>query len=274
MKFIHVTDTHLVEPGQLLFGLDPVERMRACIADINANHADADFAVFTGDLAHKGGLGAYHGFRDELAKLAIPAHLLLGNHDDRLVFASVFPDRPRDADGFVQFAFETPAGRFVCLDTNEPGVPWGWLCEQRLAWLARELDAAGAAPVYLFMHHPPFPVRLKRMDEIALKEPERFARVVAGRTNLRHLFFGHLHRPIGGSWNGIPFTTMRATSHQVALDFVIEGKVRGSHEPPAYAVVLLDSGLTVVHFHDFLDRTDTFLLERTNPPPDAKAAAP
>lgn len=260
MKFIHVTDPHLVEPGTTLYGLDPLERLRLCVADVNANHADAAFAIFTGDLAHKGQRPAYEALRATLAGLAMPVHLLLGNHDDRATFQAVFPERPRDADGFVQFAFDAPAGRFVCLDTNEPGVPWGWLCEKRLAWLAAELDRSAGRPVFLFMHHPPFGVRLKRMDEIALQEPGRFAAVIAGRPNLRHLFFGHLHRPIAGSWNGIPFSTMRATSHQVALDFVTAGVVPGSHEPPAYAVVFVEDGLTVAHFHDFLDRTGTFRL--------------
>jgi 3',5'-cyclic AMP phosphodiesterase CpdA len=257
MKFIHVTDTHLVAPGKLLYGLDPLERLRLCVADINLNHADAAFAIFTGDLAHWDYQEAYQALKGALADLKLPRHLLLGNHDDRANFLAAFPDSPRDANGFVQFAFDTPAGRFICLDTNEPGVSWGVHCDKRRAWLKAELARAGDTPIYLFIHHPPFPVGLKRMDEIALQEPEKFAEVVALGRNIRHLFFGHLHRPIGGSWRGIPFTT---TSHQVALDFTIGGIVPGSHEPPAYAVVLVRPDTTVVHFHDFLDKTNTFNL--------------
>ncbi len=260
MKFIHVTDTHLVEPGTRLYELDPLERLEQCIADINRNHADAEFAIVTGDLAHAGKLPAYRALKAAFAKLGLKTHFMLGNHDDRRNFLEVFPESPRDANGFVQFSFDTANGRFVCLDTNEPDVPWGILCDARLAWLKAELARAGDMPVYLFMHHPPFPVGLKRMDEISLQQPEKFAAELNGRTNIRHLFFGHLHRPIAGSWRGIPMTTMRATSHQVALDFVIERVVPGSHEPPAYAVVLADSDQTVVHFHDFLDQSNTFML--------------
>lgn len=260
MKFIHVTDTHLVPPGERLYELDPAERLRLCIADINRNHPDAALAIFTGDLCHRGEAGAYRVLRECLSELRLPCHLLLGNHDDRANFQATFPEAPRDENGFVQFTVETEAGLFVCTDTNEPRVSWGVLCEKRLAWLQRTLDAAGDRPVYLFQHHPPFPVKLKRMDEIALQQPENFARVVAGRPNIRHFFFGHLHRPIGGSWRGIPITTMRATSHQVALDFVTAGKVPGSHEPPAYAVVFAEPDQTIVHFHDFLDQTATYFL--------------
>ena len=260
MKFIHVTDPHIVPKGERLYDLDPEERLRLCIADINRNHGDAAFAIFTGDLCHRGEPGAYTVLRSCLDELRLPCHLLLGNHDHRLNFQAEFPDAPRDADGFVQFTLETEIGLFVCVDTNEPGVSWGICCERRVGWLQRTLDAAGDRPVYLFLHHPPFPVGVKRMDEISLRETEGFVRVVAGRSNIRHLFFGHLHRPIAGSWRGIPFSTMRATSHQVALDFVIAGKVPGSHEPPAYAVVLADRDQTVVHFHDFLDTSPRFLL--------------
>ena len=260
MKFIHITDTHLVAPGQKLYELDPLERLGQCIESINRLHSDAEFAIVTGDLAHAGNELAYRALRVAFGTLRLKTHFILGNHDSRQHFFAEFPESPRDAGGFVQYTLDTSIGRFICLDTNEPAVHWGVLCDSRLAWLSAELERGRDMPVYLFMHHPPFAVGLKRMDEISLQQPEKFAAIVSGHKNIRHLFFGHLHRPIGGSWHGIPFTTMRATSHQVALDFVMEGVVPGSHEPPAYAVVLADADLTVVHFHDFLDRTNTFIL--------------
>ena len=60
----------------------------------------------------------------------------------------------------------------ICLDTNEPGKPWGKYCEKRGAWLKRALDEAGNRPVIIFMHHPPFKMRLRRMDDISLLEPK------------------------------------------------------------------------------------------------------
>ena len=65
---------------------------------------------------------------------------------------------------------------------------------------------------------------------------------------------------LAGSWRGIPISTMHSTCHQVALDFVMEGVVPGSHEPPAYAVVRADADQTIVHSHAFLDQTNTFML--------------
>jgi 3',5'-cyclic AMP phosphodiesterase CpdA len=42
MKFIQVTDMHIMPPGERLLGLDPRAQLDACIADINAHHADAE----------------------------------------------------------------------------------------------------------------------------------------------------------------------------------------------------------------------------------------
>jgi 3',5'-cyclic-AMP phosphodiesterase len=260
-KFIHITDPHFVPPGDVLYGLNPLDRLAMCVADVNRNHADAAFAVITGDLAHKGQPAAYEALKREVDKLVIPCHLLVGNHDDRTNFRAAFSEAKFDANGFVQFTFEIGEGVLgICLDTNEPGKPWGSFCKTRGAWLKQTLDATGDRPVIIFMHHPPFKVGLKRMDDISLLEPKPFTDAIDGRKNIRHLFFGHLHRPVAGSWRGIPISTLRATSHQVALDFVIEGRIPGSHEPPGYGVVLLEADQMIVHMHDYLDRTNTFLL--------------
>jgi 3',5'-cyclic-AMP phosphodiesterase len=260
MKFLQISDVHLVPDGGLLYELNPEARLRACIADVNRHHADAEFAIFTGDLAHSGDPRAYARLFDILAELKLPYHLMIGNHDHREHFKAAFPSAPRDPSGFIQFAFDTTVGRFICLDTNEPGVPYGTFCDARAAWLAEELDRASARPTYLFLHHHPFPVGLKRMDVNRLRDAKLLVARVKGCKNIKHMFMGHLHRPISGTWLGIPFSVLPGTNHQVALDFVIEGVVPGSHEPPAYAVIFLDEDSSIVHLRNFLDTTATFRL--------------
>ncbi|MFC0227448.1 hypothetical protein [Serratia aquatilis] len=63
-----------------------------------------------------------------------------------------------------------------------------------------------------------------------------------------------------GSWQGISFSTLRGTNHQVALDLKAEGKVPGSHEPAQYGVVLVESEQITVHLHDFDDISPRFWL--------------
>ena len=45
MKIIQITDTHLMPRGTELHGLNPCERLEACIASIKEIHADAELCI-------------------------------------------------------------------------------------------------------------------------------------------------------------------------------------------------------------------------------------
>lgn len=260
MKIIHITDTHLVEPGRLLYGLDPAARLDAAIADINRNQADADMVVVTGDLAHWGEVAAYERFRQAMEGLTIPYRVLVGNHDRRANCLNTLADAPRDPNGFVQGYHDCPIGRLIFLDTLDEASHAGQLCQRRLDWLETALSSAAPdVPFFIFMHHPPFEVGVHDMDRIALAEREPFRAVIAPyMARIRHLFFGHVHRPIAGSWQRIPFSTLRGTNHQVWFDLSPDCAHLASHEPPAYAVILVRADAVVVHTHDFLDASPRF----------------
>jgi 3',5'-cyclic AMP phosphodiesterase CpdA len=254
MKIIQITDTHLMPRGTELHGLNPCERLEACIASIKEFHSDAEMCIITGDLTDRGHRKAYHDFREILQQLPMPYHPLIGNHDHREIFSEVFPEVPRDEHGFVQQMLATEQGRFLLLDTVEHEKHWGSYCQKREIWLRGQLEEAGSEAVYLFMHHPPFNIGIPALDRISLREDsKRIQKIVSDFSNIKHLFFGHVHRPISGSWHGIPFTTLRGTNHQVQLDLNAEDYLPYSHEPPAYCVIFLEQEQTTVHFQDYLD---------------------
>lgn len=249
MKIIQVTDIHLIEPGQLLYGLDPLARLDAAIADINACHGDADLVVFSGDLADAGEKAAYQALRERLAGLAVPYRLLLGNHDDRETFLQVFPEIEAE-DGFVQSVVDTGDGRLILLDTLDQGAVPGRLDETRLAWLDGRLSEVDGRPSYIFMHHPPFRLHMPVLDAVKLVDDDAFHELAVRHGNVRHIFAGHVHRPVTGSWRGLTFSALRGTNHQSSFDFTDEQKMT-TGEPPAYAVIFIDAEGVVVHFHDF-----------------------
>ena len=257
MKLIQVSDLHFVPPGTLLFGLDPRVRLEAAITDINRHHGDAELCLFTGDLADGGAPEAYVALRETLAALQVPYRLTIGNHDDRDNFLRAFPEAPRDEHGFVQSVVTTGAGDMILLDTPEPGQGSGSFCAKRQAWLEARLAEASGRPVTLFMHHPPLDIGIPSLDRIGLVDKQGFAEVVVGAGEgaggIRHIFFGHVHRPVSGSWRGIPYASLRSLVHQVQLDFATETLESFEPTPPAYNVILLDGEDTVVHHHEFLD---------------------
>lgn len=249
MKIIHVTDPHLVAPGQTLCGTDPAERLGRCLDDIARWHPDAEFCVLSGDLTDNGAPEAYAWLRDRLGAFPIRTFPMLGNHDERAAFRAVFPEVGGD---YVQQAHQTEAGLFLTLDTLDQGEVGGRLCADRLGWLGARLAEAGGRPVYIFMHHPPCNVGMPLLDQIKLAEPEAFAAALAGH-DIRHIFFGHLHRPCYVNWRGIPCTALPGTNHQVPL---VDGSVAGPHchEPAMYGVVLIEEAQVTVHLDAFLDR--------------------
>lgn len=253
MKLIQLTDLHLVPRTQELYGYFPHENLRHALRNIAQRHPDADALVFTGDLTNSGDRESYALLREVLAHEAqAPYHLIVGNHDARDHFRATFPEIPCDEHGFVQSAVECEAGVLLLLDTLEEGLTDGVYCERRCAWLQQQLERYAERDVYLFMHHPPFTVGIPDMDACSLREPERFVDVVTSHSNVRHLFFGHLHRPVHGVWRGIPFATQRSTVHQVTLS--MRGEPFGLiHEAPMYGILLLEGGNVIVHNHDFLE---------------------
>lgn len=251
MKFLHITDTHLLKPGEKLHRLDPQRRFEFCVRSIKKNHLDAHCIVVTGDLADRGELEAYKLFKEQIRSTGLPVYSILGNHDDRATFRQSMSDTPVDAAGFVQYAIETPAGIFVLLDTKLDGSDAGSYCATRQSWLQKTLRRYHSEPVFLFMHHPPFDIHLPCIDKIGLDEKEAFAEIVSEHSNIRHLFFGHAHRPINGHWNGLSFSSLRGTNHQVKLDFS-DPEIHAIDENPEYAIVFVDNDRLVVHTHDYM----------------------
>lgn len=265
LKILQITDCHLVPEGETIFGSDPHQRLVGAVADINKNNQDAALCVITGDLAHHADKRAYALLRETLEKLVVPYQILPGNHDDRDTLRSVFPELEPDSDGFILAVQDTPAGRFMFLDTVDSGVHTGFYCEKRQQWLAGMLEQSRDMPVFLFMHHPPFEIALPHIDQYVMTNGDAFASVVTKHDNIRHLFFGHVHRPVSGSWHGIPFSALRGTNHQSWLTFE---QTRGnvcSLEPPAYAVIFLDNHRTIVHYHDYLDANPKYAYDPDAP---------
>jgi hypothetical protein len=90
------------------------------------------------------------------------------------------------------------------------------------------------------------------MDLIKLDDAEDFAALLKGH-DIRHIFFGHAHRTISGSWKGVSFSALPSLNHQLPL---VGGSVHTvySDEPPMYAAVTISNGMTIVHSDAFLNR--------------------
>lgn len=251
MKVIALSDLHLVPRGGTSKGLDTAERLRLALADVRAKHADAAFCVMMGDLADNGEMGAYDLLKELIAELPMPIHLMVGNHDDREAFCRVFPDAAVDANGYVQNVRDTSEGRFVFLDTLEPGRDDGVLCERRLTWLDARLGE-GAGATYVFLHHPPYEIGLP-VDQVRLVDSQPLLDILQRHGNVRHLFSGHTHRSASGVWHGFPFASLGATHYNMGLHVKEwQGPMPRLSAPAYYSVIIIDAAQVLVHQNDYL----------------------
>jgi Icc protein len=162
-----------------------------------------------------------------------------------------------DEDGFVQQAIDFDDCRVVLLDTlfappyDYPMSHAGYLCERRLAWLDRTLASANGLPVLLFMHHPPHKTGFSGMDAIRLGNEDAFYNLVLKHGNVRHIFAGHVHRTIGGSHRGIPFSIFKSPVHQQPMPFDMPNASLSIDEPAAYGIVVVTEEGLQVHHEDY-----------------------
>jgi len=213
LKIVWMSDPHFVHHGTVLQH-DPRVRLTAAISHINQHHGDSAFCVISGDMVNRGTREDYSALRVHLDTLSVPYLPMVGNHDDRELFRENLPLPATCMEAFIQYSIETDSGTLVCLDTLKPGSDAGELCAARLDWLARTLETAGDCPVYLFMHHPPMALGLPMQDTDGLENGVEFLELLARLENVKHLFIGHVHRPITGTVHGIPFATMRSVLYQ------------------------------------------------------------
>ena len=252
LRFIHLTDTHIATPGETVYGVDPLHVLETCIERINADAFGGELCVVTGDLVHYGAPERYAALKRALDRLRMPYRLLIGNSDERSLFRSAFPDHPRDELGFIQSTFAIGPHRLIFVDTVDTDAA-GVLSPERLAWLERQLgDDRASRSILLFMHHPPFEMYSAHQNEMGLRNKDEFLALIAGRRNIRHIFFGHAHRPISGNWRGISFSSLRGM--QMACSLVQDAADPALFSCPrgVYACVVVDDKQIIINDVDLM----------------------
>lgn len=254
MKLIWLSDLHFACAGETVLGHDPSVRLAAAIDDINTYHADAHLCIVSGDLVNRGGEKEYRELKTHLDELAMRWIPMVGNHDNRaLLKAELTPAGLHADQGFVQYHVPTGAGHIVCIDTLKENHDSGEYCASRYAWLNRTLSGVNGAPVYIFMHHPPAPIGLPMQDQDCLENGNKFLDFLKDHADVRHIFAGHVHRPVTGTLNNIPFTTMRSCLYQAPPPWPAwnwDTFVPAS-EAPNYGIILMTGQNVLVHYHQF-----------------------
>ena len=201
-----------------------------------------DVVIITGDLTDCGLVREYELLAEMLRRnLSMPVYVVPGNHDRREVLLASLPGTRSMEGGFVQYAVDLSPARIVMLDTVVPGAGHGELCQQRLDWLDRTLAEKPEAPTLIGMHHPPFRCGIAHMDSIALREPGRFADIVARHPHVQRIVCGHHHRPVVAHLAQAIVSIAPSVAHQVEFDLSPDAPAAFVMEPSAFELHLWEA---------------------------------
>jgi 3',5'-cyclic AMP phosphodiesterase CpdA len=201
-----LSDTHIAAKlGERHRGACMAENAGRVVSEILSRDAGTAGVIVNGDCArHCGQAEDYRNFAglvEPLVQARREMHLLLGNHDNREVFArtceAAFPDRGGPPGRRAAFVPSEHLNWFL-LDSLEEGTPVaGRLGEEQLDWLAGALDRHPDKPAAVMAHHH---LRIPSGSGgvfkpwSALRDSAELHEVMKARPQVKAYFFGHTHR--------------------------------------------------------------------------------
>lgn len=228
-------------PGD--FEFDTNASLRRVVAAVRALDPAPAFAVLGGDLASPDLLDrtrtltadeyvpSYALLREILAELPCPTHPMMGNHDQRAAFNRVLRDAPADAPCYE--SFDHADHHFVTLDSHEPGHVDGSLDAAQLAWLEADLARRHGRPTIVFVHHHPWPLGLRWLDALPLRNGEELMTALARSGQVRWVVCGHVHLDQVVARDGLAMLTTPSTCVQFSKVSQTRKMLAG---PPAFRV--------------------------------------
>ena len=199
MLIAQVSDIHASTENDHLFRFDRVLNW--------LTHLQPDLLVLTGDLTDGHWQEGYKQIADRLNQQNYPSLILPGNSDDRSLMRSVWDENrwALDAQGeALHFTHNMGGIHLIGLDSTIDYKDYGSVADH-LRWLDNQLSDADNPPSLLFLHHHVFASGIPTLDETmcrGLPEMEELIRRAPAR--LLAISTGHVHRPIAGTFAGIP----------------------------------------------------------------------
>ena len=217
----HISDTHFLGQGRLLYGVVETEaRLRQALTQLERLSARPEAIVITGDLADLGEPDAYARLRAIVepvaAGLGAQVIWVMGNHDERGPYNQGLFDGEH-TDETQDRVYDVNGLRVISLDSTVQGYHHGAITDAQLEWLAAELATPAPHGTILALHHPPIPTPLLwAMELLELQGQDRLAAVLEG-SDVRAILAGHLHYSGHATFAGIPVSVASATCYTLAL---------------------------------------------------------
>lgn len=246
--FVQVTDTHLGPRGYRTHGVDTAANLRRVARSIGGMGLAPDAILLTGDLSDTGCSESYQLLREivaeELEPYGCPVLAVVGNHDHRGTFRSVYLGEPGGRDDRpYHHVHDIGQVRLVMCDSYLAGAITGRLGADQLGWLDEQLAGRGDRTAIVALHHPSIPRGVPKRDDYLLDDRDAFAEVVM-RHDVGAVLCGHSHVATVARFAGTLHAAAPAAGYRYDAT-----SWRGSRatDEPGLAICTVRDGMTIVN---------------------------
>jgi len=246
IKFVHITDTHLLDYAEGTFhGLNTKKSLELVLSESQLRYPDIDFLLFTGDISQTGTEKSYSLFRSVIKRHNLPVYCVPGNHDTPILLQRIIPSCPDDSINIVSI------GKFsiVLINSWVENKHYGMVTPRCLQQLDEHLKNSEEKFNVIAIHHPPVLINSKWLDEIGLQNQHEFLQVINKYSRNSLLICGHVHQEIDQQLGNLRLLATPSTCHQYKAN---SDSMRRINTPsPAYRSVRLSAtdGIdTKVHY--------------------------
>ena len=272
-SFVHFTDTHIMvgeraADASMSAQLDTAKMLAQVIQAINTLDPKPAFAVVGGDLTSPDLLDrskmwtaddyepSYRLLKQLTAPLPCPVYMLMGNHDQREAFHRVMQTNASLPEAAHYYSFDHQGYHFIALDSLVPGEHGGRIAAPQLSWLQADLAQHAEQPTIIFVHHHPWPIGMRVMDEMGLQNADDLEAALRRHQQVRWIICGHVHQDHHLERDGLTQLTSAATCFQLSKASQTVKLLPG---PPSFRLVRVkgrDLSTRVIHLHH--DSPDDF----------------
>ena len=234
LKFIHITDTHLLDqPDETFHGLNTKKSFETVLSHCQNRYSDIDFLLLTGDISQTGNEESYAIFKSITQRYDFPIYCVPGNHDSPKLLQHIIPSCPDNSINIIHL------GKFslVLLNSWAENQHYGVITQRCLQQLENHLQNNDDQFNIIAVHHPPVLVNSKWLDEIGLLNRTEFLQVISKFSKNSLLLFGHIHQEIDQQLDRLRLMSTPSTCHQYQANS--EEMQHVLTPPPAYRFVKL-----------------------------------
>lgn len=211
VKFIHITDTHLLDrPEEKLHGLNTRDNLELVLSASQSRYQDIDFFIFTGDISQTGTEESYKLFKSVIEEYDIPVYCVPGNHDTPVLLQRIIPNCPDESIKIIQL----DKFSLILLNSWVKDKHHGIITQSCLQQLDDYLHNSGDQFNIIAIHHPPIIIHSKWLDELGLQNQAEFLQVINRYAQNTLLVCGHVHQEVDQQLGNLRLLATPSTCHQ------------------------------------------------------------